>query len=168
MILILGILFMIKFNVLRIALTVLISFGSKYAKYIRKSQYLGRTAIGTGLGIFAILLFSILPVFVYSKIKKDNPEKKVALNLSIIYIFSYFLAAQFIILGRVRDLLILSPLIIAGYGIKAAGKYRKVLLLCFLCINILLFEKDIGKQTRNVFSNSIYPYYSIFYKGTVK
>ncbi len=166
--LIFGILFILKFNVLRIALTLLIRFGLKYARYINKPQYLIKTPVGTGLGIFAKLLFSILPVFFYAEIKQKYPQKKIALNLSIIYIFSYFLASQFIILGRVRDLLIISPLLIAGYGIKATGKYKKIILLGFLFINLLLFEKDIGKQTREVFSNSIYPYYSIFYEGVIK
>lgn len=166
--LMIGIVFIIKFNVLQIALLLLLKFGLKYARYINKTQYLVKTSIGTGLGVFSKLLFSILPVFLYSKIKQNNPEKKIALNLSIIYIFSYLLAAQFIILGRIRDLLIMSPLLISGNGVKATGKYRKLCLMCLLAINIFLFEKDIGRQTRDVFSNSIYPYYSIFYEGIIK
>ena len=162
------ILFCLRFNCLTIMLSILGRIGSKYARFAKSSFYTGKTALGSGIGVFTRLLFSLLAVFFYKKIRIKYPEKLIALNLSIFFIISYLLAAQFVILGRLRDAFIFVPLIISGFAIESCGKYKKVVLILLLSINLFLFEKDIQKKTRDTFSDKIYPYYSIFYKGEIK
>lgn len=166
-ILFLGFVIILKVNVLVIALDILAKLGSRYARFAKSQFFTSRSKLGTGLGVLVKLSFSILSIVLYSRIEKKNPEKRQILNFSLVYFFSYILAAQFIILGRVRDLFIFVPLLVSANAINVCGKYRKIVLLMLLSLNILLFEKDIGKQTRDTFSNSIYPYYSIFYEGEI-
>lgn len=158
----------LRLNMLQIILSALSIVGSKFARYANSSFYTSRMPLGSGLGVLSRLLFSLLAVFFYASIHKRHPEKRNVLNLSIIYIISYVLAAQYIILGRLRDIFIFVPLLISGYAIDAAGKYRKIALLALLSLNVFLFESDIRTQIRDTFSNSIYPYYSIFYQGEIR
>lgn len=162
-----GMSFLMKFNFLELALTIASALGLKYAKYAKSSFYTSKMPLGSGLGVMARLLFVLPPVFLCTKSCK-NYGKTAITNLALFYIFTYICAAQFVILGRVRDLFIFIPLLIAGNSMKLTGRYKKIVLLAFLSINILLFEMDIKKQTRDTFSNSIYPYYSIFYEGQIK
>lgn len=158
----------IRVNTLEIILSILSLVGSKYARYARSSFYTSKMPIGSGLGVTARLLFPLLTIFFYYRIRQLYPRKKILLNLSFVYIISYVMAAQYVILGRLRDVFIFVPLLISGVAIEAAGKYRKIVLLSLLALNTLLFEIDIKGHTRDTFSNSIYPYYSIFYKGEIK
>lgn len=158
----------IRVNTIEIILSILSLVGSKYARYARSSFYTSKMPIGSGLGVTARLLFPLLTIFFYYRIRQLYPRKKILLNLSFVYIISYVMAAQYVILGRLRDVFIFVPLLISGVAIEAAGKYRKIVLLSLLTLNTLLFEIDIKRHTRDTFSNSIYPYYSIFYKGEIK
>lgn len=159
-----GIAFLISFNVLQLALSLLSSFGFKYAVYLNKPEFLEKMALGSGLGVLVSLLPSFYFIFKTKQINKQYGNKSLYVTLSIVYILSYFVAVQFVIMGRVRDIFTFVPVLTGGYAFGAKGKYRKliVIVICFLLI--LVFEKNIYMQTRDAFSNSIYPYYSIFSK----
>ena len=155
-------------NMLQIILSVLSGVGSEFARYAKSSFYTSKMPLGSGLGVLSRLLFSLLAVALYSNIVKRHPGKKNILNFSIIYIISYVLAAQYIILGRLRDTFIFVPLLMSGFALDATKKYRKIAMLLLFSLNVFLFERDIVTQTRDTFSNSIYPYYSIFYRGEIR
>ena len=166
--LLLCIIFCIYFNCLKIILSILSLVGSKFARYASSGFFTGKTALGSGIGVFSRLLFSLLAVFYYKRISEKHTEKINALNFSFIYIIVYILAAQFVILGRLRDFFLFAPFLITGFAFESCGKYKKIVMIMFLALNILLFEADIKKQNRDSFSNGIYPYYSIFYEGVIK
>lgn len=159
-----GILVLIKYNILQIALTVLTVFGLRYARYLNKPDLLEKMILGTGLGVLVSLFPSFLVVFKTKTINKQFGDKSFYITLSIFYILAYISAAQFIIMGRVRDLFVFVPVMTCGYAFNAKSKYRKILILCICVLLVLIFEKNIYTQTRDTFSNSIYPYYSIFSK----
>lgn len=166
-ILFLGILLILKFNVLEIAFHLLAMVGHDFARY-GGTWFADRMEIGTGLGIFLRLALVILACLMYRKIVRTYPQKKIVLNLTIIYIWTYFLAAQFIILGRLRDLFTFVPLLVCGYAVEMSGKYKQIVKVGYFVLLLVLFEYDIVRQTRDTFSNSIYPYYSIFYQGVIQ
>lgn len=162
-----GILLILKLNVLEIAFNLLAVVGHDFARYAG-TWFGDRMEIGTGLGIFLRLALVILACLVYRKIIHVYPQKKIVLNLTIIYIWTYFLAAQFIILGRLRDLFTFVPLLVCGYAVEMSGKYKQIVKVGYFVLLLVLFEYDIVRQTRDTFSNSIYPYYSIFYQGAIE
>lgn len=163
----LGIVLILKVNVLEIALEFLTLVGHDFARFAG-TWYTDKMEIGTGLGIFLRLALVILACLVYKKIVHKYPQKKIVLNLTIIYIWTYFLAAQFIILGRLRDLFTFVPLLVCGYAVEMSGKYKQIVKVGYFVLLLVLFEYDIVRQTRDTFSNSIYPYYSIFYQGVIQ
>lgn len=166
-VLLLGCMLIIKLNFLEIAFKLLSIMGSHYARF-EGGKYAEKMELGTGVGVILKLGFTILACFFYGKILSKEPQKQVALNLTIVYVWTYLLAAQFVIMGRLRDLFIFIPLIISGYAVEYAGKYKKIIKVILVVVTLILFEYDIPKQTRDNFSNSTYPYYSIFYKGEIK
>ena len=166
-VLVVGLFLIIKVNVLEIVFNVLALASHDFARYAG-TWYANKMVIGTGLGILISLGSVALSCFFYSRIVTLYPSKKNVLNLTIIYIWTYFLAAQYIIFGRLRDLFIFVPLLISGYAFEVARKYRIIIQIVLIILTILLFEYDISQQTRDTFSNEIYPYYSIFYNGEIK
>lgn len=159
-----GVVFLTLFNVLELSLVLLSSFGFKYAVYLNKPEFLEKMALGTGMGVLISLLPSFYALSKTKQINKQFGNKSFYITLSIIYILSYFLAVQFIIMGRVRDIFSFVPVLTSGYAFKSKGKYRKIIVVVICFLLILVFERNIYMQTRDTFSNSIYPYYSIFSK----
>jgi hypothetical protein len=159
---ILGIIILFRFNFLIIALSISEKLGLKYARYMNSEFFTSKTPLGSGLGVFANIFVSLLAVCMAPQITKKYPQKAFAVNLSVIYIFSYILAAQFVILGRIRDVFIFVPVIVTGFAIQATGKYKQIVALFLICLSLFLFEYNIQKQTRRSFAMWIYPYYSIF------
>ena len=157
-----GVGFLLVFNAFKIILTILAMVGSSYARYANIPKYIKKTSVGSGLGILLAIIPVLIVIFNTKRIVKEDKYRSFYVTLSIIYSFSYILAAQFIILGRLRDLLIFIPLIVTGYGIETCGKYRKLVLCGLLSLFLLTFEINIKKQNRNAYTNFTYPYYSIW------
>lgn len=157
-----------KYNCLEISFNLLSKIGSTYSRFQNNPFLTKRTVIHTGLGILSRLTFSILAIIFYKKIRTKHPEKIYLLNLSLIFIISYVLAAQYNIFGRVRDVFIFVPILTSGFVFECFRRYKKMALLLLLFVNTFLFEMDIQKSNRLKFSNQIYPYFSIFYEGEIQ
>lgn len=159
----LGVLFIVRYNVLTIALSLAEKAGFRYARYAN-TLYAEKTTLGTGIGVLLRLVLPLLTIFMGSSITKRDTSKTLMVNLSLVYVFSYILAAQFIILGRIRDLFVFVPILIISSTISAAGKYKKVIALCLIILNTFLFLYDIKYQTWDRFSTRVNPYQTIFSK----
>lgn len=166
--LVIFIILVFRLNFISISFDILNYFDVKYIRYFDSKKYMDDTELGSGIGVFIKSLTLLLAVVFYSKILKKYPNKVNILNFSLFYIIAYILAAQAVIYGRLRDLLIFVPILISGYAIYSVPKFKNLVLIIILTLNLISFEKDIISQDRYNFSNEIYPYYSIFYKGTIK
>jgi hypothetical protein len=161
-IMILGIIICIKFNVLDFALSIFEKINLKYALYRTSKFAARRTNIGTGLGVLIKILPSLLVVFFAPKIIKKYPQKAFLVNLSILYVWLFFLSAQFLVLGRARDIFVFVPVLITGFAFPAAGKYKKFVAIALISLNLLLLEKDIKNIPDSGYALWMNPYYSIF------
>jgi hypothetical protein len=158
----LGIIFCMKFNVFYIILSILDKFNLQYAHYAYTEYYAPRTHFGTGLGVLVKMIPSVLTVFMGSSIIKRYPQKAFVVNLSIIYIWSFFLTNQFTIMGRLRDILVFVPVLVTGFAIQAAGKYKKIGVIVLVFLNLLLLERDIINLPNTGYAKWANPYHSIF------
>jgi hypothetical protein len=159
---VLGVFICIRFNVFEIILSVLQKIGFKYGNYGFSKYATQRAARGTGLGVFVKILPCLLAVFMAPVITKKYPRKAFLVNLSIVYIWSFFLSAQFMILGRLRDIFVFVPILITGFAIESTGKYKKIVAIALVSLNLLLFERDIINLPNTGYARWMNPYYSIF------
>lgn len=141
----------------------------KYLSYKNSTMYLSERHSGSGfLGVFIRTGFIFLSIISYTNIVKKFPSKLNVLNLSIMYLIAYILCEKITIFDRIRDLLSFSVILIAGIIFYCSGQYKKIIFIFFIILNIIVFEITIKNQNRQTYSNQIYPYYSIFYKGEIK
>jgi hypothetical protein len=167
-----GMVILYNINVLSLLFSILQVLNLKYARYAiyldetsSKSFYLQGGMWGTtGLGMLIRSSMLFLAIYVSPKILKHDKRKLFMINLSIIYNFVNIVALKHILFNRVRDALMFVPMSISGYAFNAAGRYRKVLMVLIIFINIILFEYSIQRMNRNMVGMSVYPYYSIFSK----
>ena len=144
-------------------------FNLKYLSYKNSTMYLSERPSGSGfLGVFIRTGFIFLSIISYVNIVKKFPSKLNVLNLSIMYLIAYILCEKITIFDRIRDLLSFSVILIAGSIFYCCGQYKKIIFIFFIVLNIIVFEITIKNQNRHTYSNQIYPYYSIFYKGEIK
>lgn len=158
----------LRFNFLNIMFSLLSKLGSRYSKYANSKKFMSQLKINSGLGVLSRLFFPIFAIIFYKKLKNKYSSNIYLLNFSYILILTTILGIKVIILGRIRELFIFVPLLLAGLVLEEFGKYRKIAMLLILSINLLQFEMDIRKSNKYNFSNIIYPYYSIFYEGEIK
>lgn len=159
-----GVVVLMAFNVFQMILDILSVLGFQYARYASSSFYTSKVQLGTGLGMLIKIFPCILTVFVTKRLVSKSEGKSFSVTANMIFLFSYILAAQFIILGRVRDFFVFIPLLYWGDTLNIKNKYSKIFRIGYFFLLVILFEHDIRIQTRDVFSNSIYPYISIFEK----
>jgi hypothetical protein len=152
----------LKFNFLEIALAILEKMDFKYALYHYTMYATKVTALGSGLGVLVKLLPSFLVVFMAPNIIQKYPQKTFLVNLSIVYIWLFFLSAQFLVMGRARDIFAFVPILLTGFAIQMAGKYKKIVVILLVSLNLLLIERDIRDIPKSGYARWMNPYYSIF------
>ncbi len=148
---IIGVFLLFKVDILEITFSIAEKLKSKYAAYRIAEYGIRRRELSTGLGVLVKMLPSLFIVFMLPRITKKYPRKAFTANLSIMFVFLSVLSAQYVVMGRVRDVFIFVPMLVTGFAIQAAGKkYKKIVAIVLISSSMLLFEKDLPR------------YYSIF------
>ena len=121
--------------------------------------------------LFTLLMFIILNINLVELMFKAFDFlnlKYLSYKNSTMYLIAYILCEKITIFDRIRDLLSFSVILIAGSIFYCCGQYKRIIFIFFIVLNIIVFEITIKNQNRETYSNQIYPYYSIFYKGEMK
>lgn len=161
---ILGIFLIIKFNFISILFESDIFLNSTYGGYAT-SSFNHETEMGSGLGVIARALIPCVLIFYAGKIQNERDRNGVIISISIAYLFAQVLSVQIHIFNRLVD--IVSFIFVLGVGTINLfhWKYKKIILMFFSFLFLLLFEKNISEgQSSNNKGTGISPYTSIFHK----
>lgn len=161
---ILGVLFIVKFNFISLVFESDIFLNSTYGGYA-DSSFNRESEIGSGLGIIAKALIPGVLILLAPRVQNEEVGNGVFVGISMAYLFAQTLSAQIHIFNRLVD--IVSFIFVLGIGVinLIHWKYRKIVLMFFSFLFLLLFENAISSEQSSKYQGAgISPYTSIFIK----
>jgi hypothetical protein len=163
-----GMIIFYRFEILDLLFLILKITGSKYYRY---SSYISGDSFhlqgGTVFTFLAMIVRSatvFIAVFFIPGTMRKNKKINFLFNMSIVYNYVNVLSLRYVIIARIREILMWVPVLASGYAVQPLKKYRKIIIYAVILLNIGLFEFTIQQNNRETIGASIYPYYSIFSK----
>lgn len=164
--LILGIIMALYFggNIIDIIFNNELFLKSKYAVYATHSVYSQETVIGSGFGVLLNLIIPILFLLLSDKIRVKYKCVDFFIILTLCYIFIYSLALKIYIFGRLQQCFVFVPaLLFIPVCETLFPKYKKIIMILFLLIYIVVFEYNIAINQLSLGSGlGVSPYTTIF------
>lgn len=116
---------------------------SRFSVYL-ETDYIREAKAGTGLGVLLNIIIPLLFLIFYNKSSKYTDSANFKCWLSLCFIFSYLLASQIHIFGRLMNVFQFVPALIVFPTCKAISSRRPGLILCgFAFLYIVFFERMI-------------------------
>lgn len=159
-----GTIFIQYFNAIDLLFASEVFLDSHYGNYATGS-FNRETELGTGLGVVIRLLIPVCFFLLFPSLKKNVLGYGYIAYLNVAYVLAYILAVNIHIFNRIADLFSFVPIFTIGVvAVYARNKYKSIILLIIVVLNIALYYKTITSNDSSKYGGlGIYPYRNILF-----